>query len=996
MSGFGSLGWGDRGQQVVLSRSRGKRPWGKTHFEVSSLGATAIALAAVLGVSGVARAENECGALSDGDNTITCSSSNYTKGSIIYRLTQAHGDINFQFMDGLSITYDLGDTDDDHVNFSPRPPFNGDPLYSAVRIETDENYEGNISLTSEADVTSNGRGISVVHGGKSGTLTTTISDSAFSINNSTWSLPHAIHSSQGGSGDNNLIVDNIDITSKVSPNVAWGWGGGIVGVQSGEGNLKVDVKNSTITSEGTAVSGIAAIHSGEGDVDFDVHGGDTDADRVKVDLTGTSENSVAIDGIFGYHLGEGESNVHVSKADITVEGDSYSNGIAYAYWAKDTKGDLTFNVEDVMIDVKGRRHLDGIFGGHRGEGNVDVTVTDAKINLEATGRNSGDSGGIAFIHDGPGYIKITAQDVDITVKGDRSVGIGGGQRYEGTGDVDINVLGSESKIEVTGNKAAGIRSFNFSGKGVINIEVGEGVEVIAKGAGSSGILVGLTGRELPGRQNTIKAPAGITLPDDLNGSNERSGVYVGQTVVVNGSVWGGSTGGAPDSDGGPSVTGAGIRLYGGGKVEIGPNGSVGADSGIAVLAEGEDALLHVVLKEHTLEDVMENYNINDKIQNEDGIITRQIENGDDVRTTIKAYGKVLLDQTDEYDQSEIRDFAPNGARDIYLKSSENTAPGRNFTLKEVKLTDDYIVIERHAPRAAVYESLPGFMLRLDQGEDRAGKRLLIPGSPMWVKVSGGQGSYEPDRSNVMGATYDFNRFETEIGTQFEPSQAQNTTGWAALRYVSGSADVSAPTGGGKIDASGFGASAGASWNNTAGYYANGSVSVTRYGTDLRADGRGRLKDGVDATIRTFGIEAGQRLSLAEHLSITPQGWFTYSDLSMGDFEDVVGAQVSLQEATQSVAGLGIVVESTRPLEGGERTLDLQGRLGVEQLLGDAEAAVEVSGERLSSKADHTRVVMGLGAVVHWDQWSLGGEVSASALGSENSHYAASLNLGKQF
>ena len=137
----------------------------------------------------------------------------------------------------------------------------------------------------------------------------------------------------------------------------------------------------------------------------------------------------------------------------------------------------------------------------------------------------------------------------------------------------------------------------------------------------------------------------------------------------------------------------------------------------------------------------------------------------------------------------------------------------------------------------------------------AGKRLRRPVSPAWVRVSGGQGSYESDRSHV-GAAYDFGRFGAEAGVEFALAREENATGWASLRHVRGSADVSAPTGGGKIEAAGFGASFGASWENVAGYYASGHISVTRYETDLRADGRGLLKEGAGATVRTLGVEAG--------------------------------------------------------------------------------------------------------------------------------------------
>ena len=352
---------------------------------------------------------------------------------------------------------------------------------------------------------------------------------------------------------------------------------------------------------------------------------------------------------------------------------------------------------------------------------------------------------------------------------------------DGTGDIAINV--HDSTVMVTGEKVAGIRSFNFSGDGRISVKVDGGM-ITAKGRGSSGILVGLTGRIFGDRTGPIKAPAGVSV-QAVDGSPGDPGEGPRpQSVVVNGRVWGGSPGGEPDSEGGPQVVGAGVRLYGGGQVEIGPRGSVGADSGVAVRAEGEGAALHVAFKERRPSEA----------------ITGQIRNDDGV-TTIAVNGVVLHDG-----MGATGAHAPNGARDISVKSSE-TVRGRVFTLTDF--------VEPYAPRAAVFEALPGFMLRLDQGEDSAGKRLRIPGSPAWIKVSGGQGSYEPDHSHV-GATYDFNRFETEAGVEFGLSQQQNMTGWAALRHVKGSADVAASTGGGEIDASGFGASAGASWENAAG------------------------------------------------------------------------------------------------------------------------------------------------------------------------------------
>ena len=79
-----------------------------------------------------------------------------------------------------------------------------------------------------------------------------------------------------------------------------------------------------------------------------------------------------------------------------------------------------------------------------------------------------------------------------------------------------------------------------------------------------------------------------------------------------------------------------------------------------------------------------------------------------------------------------------------------------------------------------------------------------------------------------------------------------------------------------------------------------------------------------------------------------------------------------------------------------RTLSLRGRLGVERVLGDAETAVTVSGERLGSESARTRLVLGLGGTWRHGRWSLGGEVAAAGAGSDDSDYTANLRLGMRF
>ena len=294
-----------------------------------------------------------------------------------------------------------------------------------------------------------------------------------------------------------------------------------------------------------------------GDVDVDVQ-------DVNIDVSGAG----VIDGVLGHHLGSGNTNIAVRDSTIHVEAEDWSSGGISFLYSGGKGGDLSFEVRDVDIDIssihgiyrmdgneEGGRYFDGIWGGYWGEeGDVYVDVQRAHIVTKGA-----DSGGMSFIHDRIGDIDIAARNVDIKVEGNRSVGIGGGQRHEGTGDITIDVR--DSTIAATGESVAGIRAFNFTGEGSIDIRVAGGT-ITAEGEGSSGILVGLTGRIFEDRTEPIQAPA---LRDvTVDASDNTRGTTAEQNVVVDGRVRGGSG------------VGAGVRLYGGGRVEIGPRGSVGA------------------------------------------------------------------------------------------------------------------------------------------------------------------------------------------------------------------------------------------------------------------------------------------------------------------------------------------------------------------------------------------------------------------------------------
>ena len=302
------------------------------------------------------------------------------------------------------------------------------------------------------------------------------------------------------------------------------------------------------------------------------------------------------------------------------------------------------------------------------------------------------------------------------------------------------------------------------------------------------------------------------------------------------------------------------------------------------------------------------------------------------------------------------------------------------------------LLEVYAPRAALYEALPGFLLRLNSGVPE-GERLRSPGSPVWTKLSGGRGSYEPERASV-GAEYDFNRFTAQAGLDI--GMGEHFTGSISLLHVTGSADVSAPTGGGDIKAEGTGVSLAASWKGAGGYYANGSLSLTDYDVDIISGDAdvGTLKRDAASRGTLMSLEAGRRIKMSERMNITPRAWATRSEVSIDKFNDSADARFSLDDARRLAGGVGLVAKMQRAWDGG--MFSLRGSVDLEQKLGDAETAVDVSGERLVSKSPETRFLFGLGGVYRKGRFSLGGEVSVYGLGSDDSEYAGRVTLRMRF
>ena len=771
-----------------------------------------------------------------------------------------------------------------------------------------------------------------------------------------------VHGLHRGAGDVHIGVQNTEV-------ITMGAGAsGVRGSHGGTGAIEIDLKDVTIMTQGRNADGVYGFHVGsEGDIRIDVQGGDVttkgdEAEAILAIRDGAGDLEILVrngaiktegqsaEGIHGLHRSGGNIEFDAQNTNITTQGVEAS-GIRVSHGGT---GAIRLDLRDVTISTEGR-NADGVYGFHVGSegdirinaqggdvttkgdeaeailairdgaGEIEILVRKALFETEGEGAE-----GVHGLHRGAGDVHIGVQNTEVITMGVGASGIRGS--HGGTGGIDI--YARDTTISTTNANAHGILG-HHGGSGSVRIAV-DGGRVHAAGPDASGVRVG-----------EVDSRGRATLAAEVDEEGYRK-----QSVTVNAPVTGGSGRDA-----------AGVFLAGGGRVVIGPRGSLGAESRIAIRAAGDAPRLHVDMNldgRRVAQVIGESF-----IHNHEG------------ETTLLINGVVLHDG--EAGATGLE--APNGAWDVTLLETP-TVTGRIFS------HNDFNAV--YAPRAAVYEALPGFLLRLN-GRGPKGKRIASTGAPVWVSLSNGKVSYEAERASV-GAKYDFNHFGAEAGVSF--SFGENLGGSISARYVNGSAEVESPAGNGDIKAQGIGAALGASWSNTSGYYAAGRTALIDYDVDASSTKRGELTKNGGALGYSVGIEAGMRVALGEKIKLTPRAWMMGAGFLNAEFTDAVNSRISLDDSRRFKGGLGLIAETARTWEGG--ALSLHVSLDVEQALGDGGTTTVVSGEKLTSESAKTRVLLGLGGAYRQGPFSLGAELSAGGPGSDDDEYSGRVDFGMKF
>ncbi len=812
---------------------------------------------------------------------------------------------------------------------------------------------------------------------------------------------HAVRAKHEGSGDIDIEVthdlnDSGEVVRSAIATSGKPQAYAIYGEHTGTGTVDISVSTSTIGTTGRTAHGVHARHYGTGLVRFDVTNSRIDTEKRDAH------------GIFAVHHSTGtgdDANANVlitATSNRVVTAGESAHGIR---GRSDGKGDVTITTTSNTITTKGKEAI-GIYGYHRGEGDIFITSTQDAITTE--NKEEGDNliiatGILAWHQRGNGDTNIRVVGGSISTVGNYSAGIIGQHALTSydpvttKGAVDIDV--KDTVIDTTGKWSSGIFA-RHSGSGAVRVATRGGQRITTTGAAAHGILAYHDGT---GEDRSIDIMVGGTI--DARGKNA-DGVRVGtvssgnavgaaaldeggyrrHTVTVNGGI--------------KSATGAGVFLAGGGKLFIGPAGRIDADSGSAILATGD-----------TPADDMEDPAIKPKLLVGMQLDGRRLTSvlgdswivNDGGETTILVNNVKLHDGATGVVPGAV---AAYGAWDVTIRDAGVRVTDRtdtnpeSWTVSEPAMgvvadrdfsAEDFV--ETYAPRAAIYEALPGFLLRLN-APGSGGTRVPPGEATVWTRFTGGRGAFEPERASI-GAKYRFGHSSLEAG--LDVPFGDGVTGLASIHSLRGFADVSASTGGGRIDASGHAMALGLSVNNVAnGAYASGRLSYAEYTLGLASDRRGPLGKGIWARGLSLDLDVGLRATLGDSAFVAPRVKVTASGIDVDDFTDATGSRVSVVDASRQTRTLGIVAESWRWFGQSGGTLGLRGSLDLERSIGKSGTSVLVSGKKLYSAGSWARLNLALGG-----SWRCGGlaidtAISVLGIGSDDTQLSGHTSIAMHF
>ncbi|MCY4419896.1 MAG: hypothetical protein OXC42_01360, partial [Gammaproteobacteria bacterium] len=372
---------------------------------------------------------------------------------------------------------------------------------------------------------------------------------------------------------------------------------GVKAVQGGSGNITIDIAGTTAGGKTTASMIDTTLENGHG-IYAQINGATGTLAITTEDTEITAVGKYAI-GVYALDKANGHSTVTLNAGTIISTGSSASHGVQLTNQSTGTTpSNVTLTADEVTITTEGIS-AHGLWATREaGLGDVLMTISDSTITTEGTGDN-GSYGIFGYRYgNGDGALTIDLTNGSTTTKGPLSFGIyahhQNGDNHNATGDITLNIqnhdiltesksIGSVpggtysygiyavhrnsgniviniddmqtgSSVTTKGQNSHGIVAYHYGEAATRSIDITVGGTVTTEGADAQGVRVGAVSSGVPARM--------ASLDDDD---------YRRQKVTVNNRI---------------SSHGPGIYLTNGGRVIIGPRGSITSTSGIAILATG--------------------------------------------------------------------------------------------------------------------------------------------------------------------------------------------------------------------------------------------------------------------------------------------------------------------------------------------------------------------------------------------------------------------------
>ena len=671
-------------------------------------------------------------------------------------------------------------------------------------------------------------------------------------------------------------------------------------------------------------------------------------------------------GVYGRHEGTGNINIETSGSSITTSGD-YAPGIFGIH-------DNTESTDNINIKTSGGSIItlgtgaDGIVGQHNGTGNINIETSGGSI----TTKNN-EANGIFGVRYSTGNVRISSNNGSITTEGTFASGIRGG--HASTGDINIETSGGS--ITTSGNIGIGIygRVLNNENDGDLNIIIKDGHTITTDGDNAHGIYLLNNGKgsshATVGEDSIINANGvdahgirfgGISSDDGsiINTPPVGDDGYRQQSVRINGKVMGGTG------------NGAGVFMTGGGRVTIGPEGVLGALSGIAIHASGSDLDDEGTPMPPKLYVNIESTNGKPWERLQGRIIN---DNGE----TILEVNEVVLFDESRLDEGSLDAWALDGLYEVQFN------PEGDFS--EFDFSDEENWLSLYHPIVGVYEALPGAVRRIDAVPCR------VATDQHFIGLCGGRGKYLPAQTEAgMSYTYD----QRALHAHMMVPLTERFSGWAGIRKVSGEAKITMAAGPGNLKVQGLGLYGGLQLVGDNEFYGQADFTGSRYDLELSAQGgSGPASSTTEGEALAIGIEAGRHFTLNDRTQLTGRGWLNRSEVSVEPFEDALTGRPVSAEDSQAKLGLGVLVERNIELAHETNHLVLRGGLGLEKII-SADSHATVGEDSFQTVAKENRILLDLGGVFHRGATEIHGDVYAHGLGSDDTAFGLNLGMNWSF